>query len=97
MSNVQGTPGSESLTARDAWEDYLSLKRALAEDDEAVESVPVSAGTLWLVQELIEAGVCQSETEVISRAVQSFFVAVFPLEPKRQRVLREAATRYRTS
>ncbi|MFQ5858993.1 MAG: hypothetical protein ACE5LU_25615 [Anaerolineae bacterium] len=96
MSSVHNSPGSESLTARDAWEDYLSLKRALTDDDKVVASVPVSSGTLTLVQELIETGVCQSEAEVVSRAVRSFFVAVFPREPERQRVLEEATTRYRT-
>ncbi len=95
MSSVHNSPGSESLTVRDAWEDYLSLKRARTDDNEVVASVPVSSGTLTLVQELIEAGVCQSEAEVISRAVRSFFVAAFPREPERQRVLQEATAQYR--
>jgi hypothetical protein len=96
MSGKQNIPESESLKVRDVWEDYLSLKRALADHDEVVASVPVSSGTLTLVQELIEAGVCQSEAEVISRAVRSFFVAAFPREPERRRVLQEATARYRT-
>jgi len=35
MSDKQSFPESASLKVRDVWEDYLSLKRALADHDEA--------------------------------------------------------------
>lgn len=87
---------TQSLSARDAWEDYLSIRRALANDDDITASVPVSASTLVLVKELVEAGVCESEVEVVGRAIRSFFVAVYPRTSERERVLREAADEYQT-
>jgi hypothetical protein len=86
---------NELLSANDAWDDYLSLKQALITDSEPTETLPASPETLALVRELVKVGVCQSEAEVISRAVRTFFVAVFPQEAERQRVLRETAAIYR--
>ena len=85
---------NELLSANDAWDDYLSLKQALIADSEPTETLPASPETLALVRELVKEGVCQSEVEVISRAVRTFFVAVFPQEAERQRVLREATSTY---
>ena len=94
MANYK-VPEGELLSANDAWDDYLSLKQALIGDSEPTETLPASPETLMLVNKLIKAGVCRNEAEVISRAVRAFFVAVFPQEPERQRVLREASADYR--
>lgn len=95
MIDRYNVPEGELLSASDAWEDYLSLKQALISDGEPTEALPASPDTLALVQELVKAGVCQSEAEVVSRAVRTFFVAVFPREAERQRVLREVSAEYR--
>jgi hypothetical protein len=94
MANYK-MPEDELLSASDAWDDYLSLKQALLGDSEPTETLPASPETLTLVKELIKAGVCRNEAELINRAVRAFFVAVFPQEPERQRVLREASAAYR--
>jgi hypothetical protein len=88
-------PESELLSESDAWDDYLSLRQALIGDGEPTEMLPASTETLTLVKELVKAGICQNEAEVTSRAVRAFFVAVFPQEAERQRVLREASASYR--
>jgi hypothetical protein len=87
-------PEDELLSARDAWDDYLSLKQAVAGDSEPTETLLASPETLALVRELVKVGICQSETEVINRVVRTFFVAVFPREAERQRVLREVSAGY---
>lgn len=87
---------TQPLRARDAWEDYLSIKRALANEDDITALVPASTSTLALVKELVEAGICESEAEVVDRAIRSFFVAVYPHTSERERVLREAADEYQT-
>jgi hypothetical protein len=84
----------ELLSAGDAWDDYLSLKQALIGDGEPTATLPASPETLTLVKELIKAGVCRNEVEVTSRAIRAFFVAVFPREAERQRVLRESSIVY---
>ena len=94
MANYR-VPEDELLSASDAWDDYLSLKQALISDSEPTETLPASPETLTLVKELVKAGVCSDEAEVINRAVRAFFVAVFPQESARQRVLRETSTAYR--
>ena len=88
-------PENELLSANDAWDDYVSLRQALIGDGEPTEMLPASAETLTLVKELVKAGVCQNEAEVTSRAVRAFFVAVFPQEQERQRILRETSAAYR--
>lgn len=95
MMDRYNAPEDELLSASDAWDDYLSLKQALAGDGEATETLLASPETLSLVKELVKAGVCRNEAEVISRAVRTFFVAVFPREIERQRVLRETSAAYR--
>lgn len=47
-----------------------------------------------LVKELVKAGVCRNEAEVINRAVLAFFVAIVPQEPARQRIVREVSDTY---
>jgi len=88
-------PEDELLSATDAWDDYLSLKQALLDEGEPTETLPASPETLALVRELVKAGVCPNEAEVTSRAIRAFFVAVFPHETERQRVLRETSATYR--
>jgi hypothetical protein len=95
MTGNYNVPENELLSANDAWDDYLSLRQALIGDSEPTEMLPASTETLTLVKELVKAGVCQNEAEVTSRAVRAFFVAVFPQEADRQRVLREASASYR--
>ncbi len=93
--NDQPVPLNNALlSAEDARADYLSLRRAIFGDGPPSESLPVSTETLTLVKELVKVGVCQSEAEVISRAVRAFFVAVFPSGQERQRILREAVLDY---
>jgi hypothetical protein len=94
MANYK-VPEDELLSASDAWDDYLSLKQALIGDSEPTETLPASPETLTLVKELVKAGVCRDEAEVINRAVRAFFVAVFPQVPERERILREASATYR--
>jgi len=77
------------LSAADAYADYLSLRRALLNDSSPSEPLMVSPEIVSLVKELVKLGVCHDEAEVLSRAVRAFFVAVFPLEAERQRLLRE--------
>jgi hypothetical protein len=89
-------PENELLSADDAWDDYVSLKQALISEGEPTETLPASSETLALVRESVKAGVCPNEAEVTSRAIRAFFVAVFPHETERQRVLREASTPYRS-
>ncbi len=93
--NRYNVPKDELLSSGDAWEDYLSLKQALTNEGEPTETLPASSETLALVKELVKAGICRDEAEVISRAVRAFFVAVIPKEAERQRVLRESSATYR--
>jgi len=93
--------GEPLLTAEEAWQDYQSLKIALAEgtagstDQQSWLELPPN---VWmLVRELIAAGVCQDEREVITRAVQAFFVAVSPQRAQRHRVLQEAKEKYEST
>jgi len=48
-----------------------------------------------LVRELVAAGVCHDERDVIVRAVEAFFVAVSPRQTARYRILQEARMKYR--
>ena len=69
------------LTAEEAWQDYQSLKIALSEEGTtpgAQQWLDLSPDVWVLVRELVAAGVCQDEREVITRAVEAFFVAVSP-------------------
>ncbi len=74
MANYN-VPEDELLSAGDAWDDYLSLKQTLIRDSEPTETLPASPETLTLVKELIEAGVCRDEAEVINRAVRALEIA----------------------
>jgi hypothetical protein len=94
MANYD-VPEDDLLSAGDAWDDYLSLKQALNGEGEPTEALPASPETLTLVRELVKAGVCPNEAEVTSRAIRAFFVAVFPREAERQRVLRETSATHR--
>jgi hypothetical protein len=95
MTDKHTLSENEPLSANDAWTDYMSLRDALVADSGASETLPASPQTLALVKELVEAGVCRDEAEVVNRAVRTFYVAVFPHDAERQRVLREAASPYR--
>jgi hypothetical protein len=93
MSQPYEIAESNLLSASEAWEDYLSLRQAL-ESEASTELLPVSAATRALVRELVKSGVCASESEVVNRAIRSFFVAVSPHSPAREQLLREAGERY---
>ena len=95
MSQPYEIAESNLLSASEAWEDYLSLRQAL-ESEASTELLPVSAATRALVRELVKSGVCASESEVVNRAIRSFFVAVSPHSPAREQLLREAGERYAT-
>jgi hypothetical protein len=90
-------PEESLLTAKDAWQDYQSLKIALAEEGTgpaAQQWLELPPGVWALVRELVAAGVCQDEREVITRAVEAFFVAVSPQHARRYQVLRDARAKY---
>jgi hypothetical protein len=85
------------LTAKDAWQDYQSLEIALAEEgtgSTAQQWLELPPGVWALVRELVADGVCQDEREVITRAVEAFFVAVSPQHARRHQVLRDARAKY---
>lgn len=90
-------PEEELLSPEDAWDDYLSLEQALAEKQAQKETLEIDAATKALVHDLVAAGVCENESEVIARAVQSFFVATYPQAEQRLRILRESRTGYQRS
>ena len=83
-------PEEELLSPEDAWEDYLSLEQALAEKQIEKATLQVDPATKALVRDLVTAGICQDESEVVARAVQSFFVATYPQAHRRLRLLRES-------
>jgi len=69
------------LTSEEAWQDYQSLKMALTEEvggPDARQWLELPPHISALLRELIAAGVCQDERDVIVRAVEAFFVAVSP-------------------
>jgi len=86
------------LTQEEAWQDYRSLKIALvkaAGGSDAQQWLELPPHISALVRELIAAGVCRDESDVIVRAVEAFFVAVSPQQAARYRILQEARTKYR--
>jgi len=85
------------LTPEEAWQDYQSLKVALAEEAGGLEVqqwLELPPNVSALVRELVAAGVCRDERDVIVRAVEAFFVAVSPRQAWRYRILQEAWTKY---
>ncbi|MBM4461316.1 MAG: hypothetical protein FJ011_26755 [Chloroflexi bacterium] len=80
-------PEEELLSADDAWQDFLSLRQALAAGSEAL--LQIDRATQALVHDLIVAGVARSAEEVIRRAVQSFYVATYPQADRRLPAVRE--------
>jgi len=85
------------LTADEAWQDYQSLKIALGKKGttpDAQQWLDLPPDVWVLVQALVDAGVCQDEREVITRAVETFFVAVSPERAERYQVLRDAQAKY---
>ena len=97
--NTASVSQEESLlTPEEAWQDYESLKIALAEEaggPDARQWLELPPHISALVRELVAAGVCQDERDVIVRAVEAFFVAVSPQQAARYRILQEARTKYR--
>jgi len=90
-------PEESLLTAKDVWQDYQSLKIVLAGEGTgpaAQQWLELPPGVWILVRELVAAGVCQDEREVITRAVEAFFVAVSPQRARRLQVLRDARAKY---
>jgi len=85
------------LTAEDAWQDYQSLKVALTKEGTASttrQCLELPPGISELVRELVATGVCEDEREVITRAVEAFFVAVSPQPARRHQVARDAKAKY---
>ena len=85
------------LTPEEAWQDYQSLKIALTEEAggrEAQQWLELPPNISVLVRELVAAGICRDERDVIVRAVEAFFVAVSPRQAWRYRILQEARTKY---
>jgi len=69
------------LTPEEAWQDYESLKIALTEEmggPDARQWLELPPHISALVRELVAAGVCQDERDVIVRAVEAFFEAALP-------------------
>jgi len=86
------------LTPEEAWQDYQSLKIALAEEaggPDAQQWLELPPSISALVRELVAAGVCQDERDVIVRAVEAFFVAVSLQQTARYHILQEARMKYR--
>jgi len=86
-------PEEELLSAEGAWQDYLSLKQAMAEKSKGV-MLEIDAATKNLVDNLVAAGVGHSPAEIIARAVESFFVATYPHQQERLKILRESIEHY---
>jgi hypothetical protein len=85
------------LTAEDAWQDYQSLKVALTQEgtaSTAQQCLQLPPSISELVRELVATGVCKDEREVITRAVEAFFVAVSPQPARRHQVMRDAKAKY---
>jgi len=78
-------PEEELLTAEDVAEDVATLERIIAEKQaEYLSETAMSEPSVWkMISELVSAGICRDEEEVIARAVESFFVAVFPKSRRR--------------
>jgi hypothetical protein len=84
------------LTPEEAWQDYQPLKIALTEETgrpDARQWLELPPHISALVRELVAAGVCQDERDVIVRAVEAFFVAVSSRQTWRYRILQEARTK----
>jgi hypothetical protein len=86
-------PEEELLSATDAWQDYLSLKEAMAKKRKRV-TLEIDAATKVLVDSLVSAGIGHSPAEIIARAVESFFVATYPREQEWLKILRESKELY---
>jgi hypothetical protein len=90
-------PEESLLTAEEAWQDYQSLKIGLIEEDvgpDVQQWLELPPGVWALVRELVAAGVCRDEREVITRAVETFFVATSPQSSQRRHVVHEARAKY---
>ena len=78
-------------------QDYQSLKIALAGEGTgptAQQWLELPPGVWALVRELVADGVCQDEREVITRAVEAFFVVVSPQRARQRQVLQDARAEY---
>ncbi len=99
MKATTTSPESEAslFTAEDAWQDYQSLKLALTQEGTASttqQCLELPPGVSALVRELVATGVCEDEREVITRAVEAFFVAVSRRPARRRQVVRDAKAKY---
>jgi len=94
MSNI---PENEILSPQEAWADFISLKQALNSGSQETVLLPITLDAATLAKKLVELGICENETEVIARAVRTFFVAVSPAPmPEQQYILRESGADYHT-
>jgi hypothetical protein len=68
------------------WPDLAVLEQAFAhrrtKQIQEWKTVPISADTYLLIASLIASGVCRDEEEIVSKAIQAFFVAVSPAFPE---------------
>ena len=73
-------PEEELLTAEEVWEDVATLERIITEEptEYSVQSAMSEPLVREMISKLVSAGICQDEKEDIVRAVESFFVSVFP-------------------
>ncbi|TEU10336.1 MAG: hypothetical protein E3J21_26635 [Anaerolineales bacterium] len=79
-------PEEELLGPEDVAKDLAVLEQAFVhrrtKQIREWKTVPISADTYRLIASLIASGVCRDEEEIVTKAVQAFFVAVSPAFPE---------------
>ena len=79
-------PEEELLGPEDVAKDLTVLEQAFAhrrsKQIQEWKTVPISADTHRLIASLIASGVCRDEEEIVTKAIQAFFVAVSPAFPE---------------
>ena len=79
-------PEEELLGPEDVAKDLAVLEQAFAhrrsKQIQEWKTVPISADTYRLIASLIASGVCRDEEEIVTKAIQAFFVAVSPVFPE---------------
>ena len=79
-------PEEELLGPEEVAKDLAVLEQAFAhrrtKQIQEWKTVPISADTYRLIANLITSGVCRDEEEIVTKAIQAFFVAVSPVFPE---------------
>ena len=79
-------PEEELLGPEDVAKDLTVLEQVFAhrrsKQIQEWKTVPISADTYRLIASLIASGVCRDEEEIVTKAIQAFFVAVSPAFPE---------------